>query len=276
MMLRNAVALCVLLAASSSPALAYLSMGSGVSLGLRGRFVVPDRNHQRPSVCSLAMRKPRAGAFGKQGDASDDQDESANGGDGPVVKKFGKLANVSRQKRGDIVGIRGSTKVQGKKWENLVAKPPTIRVTGGTAKGRKLSRPDVYLRPMMGKVKEALFSILREFDVLREEAVALDTFAGCGSVGIEALSQGIGDLMLSLMRPSFCFRQGHFLPLQVRTRAFETDKTITTSVPVLRCDPVHTLTGYQAKLSSSTTARRLAGASNRIWSTAGSRAGGSS
>eukprot|EP00961_Rhodomonas_salina_P145408 1956785-Rhodomonas_salina.1 len=182
MMLRNAVALCVLLAASSSPALAYLSMGSGVSLGLRGRFVVPDRNHQRPSVCSLAMRKPRAGAFGKQGDASDDQDESANGGDGPVVKKFGKLANVSRQKRGDIVGIRGSTKVQGKKWENLVAKPPTIRVTGGTAKGRKLSRPgicscpryaihdtdiairlvlpDVYLRPMMGKVKEALFSIL--------------------------------------------------------------------------------------------------------------------
>lgn len=109
-----------------------------------------------------------------------------------MVKKFGKLANVSRQKRGDIVGIRGSTKVQGKKWENLVAKPPTIRVTGGTAKGRKLSRPDVYLRPMMGKVKEALFSILREFDVLREEAVALDTFAGCGSVGIEALSQGIG------------------------------------------------------------------------------------
>ena len=39
------------------------------------------------------------------------------------------------------------------------------------------------------QVKEALFSILREFDVLREDAVALDTFAGCGSVGIEALSQ---------------------------------------------------------------------------------------
>ena len=85
-----------------------------------------------------------------------------------------------------------SLKVQGKKWENLVAKPPTIRVSGGTAKGRKLSRPDVYLRPMMGKVKEALFSILREYNVLREDATCLDTFSGCGSVGIEALSQGVG------------------------------------------------------------------------------------
>lgn len=38
------------------------------------------------------------------------------------------------------------------RWENLVQKPPTIRVSGGSAKGRKLKRPDVYLRPMMSKV----------------------------------------------------------------------------------------------------------------------------
>lgn len=41
------------------------------------------------------------------------------------------------------------------------------------------------------QVKEALFSILVEFDVLRDDAIALDTFSGCGSVGIEALSRGV-------------------------------------------------------------------------------------
>ncbi len=45
------------------------------------------------------------------------------------------------------------------------------------------------LTPSPCQVKQALFSILREFDILRDDAVALDTFAGCGSVGIEALSQ---------------------------------------------------------------------------------------
>jgi 16S rRNA G966 N2-methylase RsmD len=39
-------------------------------------------------------------------------------------------------------------------------------------------------------VKEALFSIIQEFKVLREDAIALDSFSGCGSVGIEALSRG--------------------------------------------------------------------------------------
>ncbi|EKX51022.1 hypothetical protein GUITHDRAFT_151135 [Guillardia theta CCMP2712] len=108
------------------------------------------------------------------------------------IPKIGRLKNVVRQTRGDIVGTRGSVKVQGKGWDNILPKPPTIRVAGGTAKGRKLNRPEVYLRPMMGKVKEALFSILTEFDVLRDDAIALDTFAGCGSVGIEALSRGVG------------------------------------------------------------------------------------
>ena len=43
----------------------------------------------------------------------------------------------------------------------------------------------------ISQVKEALFSILVEFDVLRADAIALDTFSGCGSVGIEALSRGM-------------------------------------------------------------------------------------
>jgi hypothetical protein len=128
-------------------------------------------------------------------------------GEEPVVEGIGKVQAI-RQRKGEATGIRGSVKTQGKKWDNITPVPPSIRVSSGTAKGRKLSSPDVYLRPMMGKVsisprslpmpepiqpllqvKEALFSILREYDVLRDDAVALDTFAGCGSVGIEALSQ---------------------------------------------------------------------------------------
>jgi 16S rRNA G966 N2-methylase RsmD len=47
----------------------------------------------------------------------------------------------------------------GQKWDNVKAVAPSIRVSSGTARGRKLTSPDVYLRPMMGKVKEALFSV---------------------------------------------------------------------------------------------------------------------
>lgn len=63
-----------------------------------------------------------------------------------------------------------------------------MRVIGGFAKGRKLlAVPGDTTRPILDRVKTALF------DILRPEisgAVVLDLFAGSGSVGIEALSQG--------------------------------------------------------------------------------------
>ncbi len=63
-----------------------------------------------------------------------------------------------------------------------------IRVIGGIAKGRKLKPvPGGGTRPIMDRVKEALFSILGERVV---EANCLDLYAGTGSVGIEALSRG--------------------------------------------------------------------------------------
>lgn len=52
--------------------------------------------------------------------------------------------------------------------------------------------PNVYLRPMMGKVREALFSMLDMFEVLRSDGATLDLFAGSGSIGIESLSRGMG------------------------------------------------------------------------------------
>jgi len=63
-----------------------------------------------------------------------------------------------------------------------------IRVIGGTAKGRRLKLvPGDTTRPVMDRVKEALFNIL---GTGLRDASFLDLFAGTGSVGIEALSRG--------------------------------------------------------------------------------------
>jgi 16S rRNA (guanine(966)-N(2))-methyltransferase RsmD len=62
------------------------------------------------------------------------------------------------------------------------------RVIAGRAKGIRLKMvPGEGSRPIMDRVKEALFSIL---GASIHEARVLDLFAGTGAVGIEALSRG--------------------------------------------------------------------------------------
>ncbi len=64
----------------------------------------------------------------------------------------------------------------------------SLRVIAGTARGMKLKPvPGNRTRPVMDRVKEALFSIIG--GNIRG-ANFLDLFAGTGSVGIEALSRG--------------------------------------------------------------------------------------
>jgi 16S rRNA (guanine(966)-N(2))-methyltransferase RsmD len=68
-----------------------------------------------------------------------------------------------------------------------------VRVIAGLAKGKTLRYPKLSkgkrLRPLTGRVKEALFNILVNKN---PDARFLDLFAGTGSVGIEALSRGAG------------------------------------------------------------------------------------
>lgn len=74
--------------------------------------------------------------------------------------------------------------------------PSNLKILGGTSRGRKLESPQVYLRPMMGKVKEAVYSTLTSFGLYDDVGGApcktrhLDIFSGSGSVGLESLSRG--------------------------------------------------------------------------------------
>ncbi len=62
-----------------------------------------------------------------------------------------------------------------------------MRVIAGTLRGRTLAAPPGdATRPTGARVKEALFSILRDVSGLS----VLDLYAGSGALGIEALSRG--------------------------------------------------------------------------------------
>lgn len=64
-----------------------------------------------------------------------------------------------------------------------------LRVIGGKVRGRLLKVPrGARIRPTSDKVRESLFNIIGPEFV--KGARFLDLFAGCGAVGIEALSRG--------------------------------------------------------------------------------------
>jgi 16S rRNA (guanine966-N2)-methyltransferase len=64
-----------------------------------------------------------------------------------------------------------------------------MRIEGGAVKRRRLRAvPGQQVRPTSGRVRQALFNVLRG---LLEDAIFVDLFAGTGSVGLEALSHGV-------------------------------------------------------------------------------------
>lgn len=64
-----------------------------------------------------------------------------------------------------------------------------MRIIAGHLKGRRLEAPSHGTRPTLDKIREAIFSRLENWDVVRD-AVVLDLFAGSGSLALEALSRG--------------------------------------------------------------------------------------
>lgn len=62
-----------------------------------------------------------------------------------------------------------------------------MRIIGGEAKGRTISLPKgCRIRPTTDRIKESLFALLASLQGVR----FLDLYAGCGNVGLEALSRG--------------------------------------------------------------------------------------
>jgi 16S rRNA (guanine966-N2)-methyltransferase len=69
-----------------------------------------------------------------------------------------------------------------------------MRIIAGKAKGRKLLSPaTLETRPTLDRVKEAMFSMIQGYII---DAVALDLFAGTGSLGLEAASRGAKEVYL--------------------------------------------------------------------------------
>ncbi len=79
-----------------------------------------------------------------------------------------------------------------------------MRIVGGSLSGRKIEPPlSTATRPMMDRIREALFNILahREWgkdigDVFSEDVCVLDAFCGTGALAYEALSWGAGRAVL--------------------------------------------------------------------------------
>ena len=73
-----------------------------------------------------------------------------------------------------------------------------MRIVGGTLSGRKIEPPlSTVTRPMMDRVREALFNILahRDWgknigDLFESELHVLDAFCGTGALALEAISWG--------------------------------------------------------------------------------------
>lgn len=69
-----------------------------------------------------------------------------------------------------------------------------MRITAGSHRGRLLKvPPGTAVRPTTDKVRQAIFNILLAYD-LPPQAAVLDVFCGSGSLGLEALSRGAGQV----------------------------------------------------------------------------------
>ena len=106
--------------------------------------------------------------------------------------------------------VRSQIRNQGRRFDDI-PNANKLRIIAGSARGKRLESPDVYLRPMMGKVRGALFSTLTSMGLFEPGAkgaelgcTVLDIFAGSGSIGLEALSRGASQAAFVDLSPACC------------------------------------------------------------------------
>ena len=75
-----------------------------------------------------------------------------------------------------------------------------IRITGGKFKQKKLASINDFVRPTSSLKREAFFSIIESYSIknsieLYKNKIFLDLFAGIGTMGLEAISRGISEVI---------------------------------------------------------------------------------
>jgi 16S rRNA (guanine966-N2)-methyltransferase len=98
-----------------------------------------------------------------------------------------------------------------------------MRVVGGELRGRRLASPpgrSAAVRPTADRVREALFSILRDAPC---GASVLDLFCGTGALAVEALSRGAARALLVDSDPRLARRNVAELGLGGRAEVIRAD-----------------------------------------------------
>jgi len=92
-----------------------------------------------------------------------------------------------------------------------------MRIIGGEFRSRRLKAPaGDSVRPTPDRLREALFNVLAP---RIEGCVFLDAYAGCGSVGIEALSRGASRaVFLEKSRPALRALEQNIATLEIASR----------------------------------------------------------
>ena len=75
-----------------------------------------------------------------------------------------------------------------------------IRITGGKFKQKKLTSINDFVRPTSSLKREAFFSIIESYAIknsieLYKNKIFLDLFAGIGTMGLEAISRGMSEVI---------------------------------------------------------------------------------
>lgn len=188
------------------------------TLGTRG-FVIsptPQLEIRITTQRTTSLFATRGGTRKNQSKAQPQNDEQSAKWKQKVEAKRPLLGHVvpkdsitRQQAQGKEIRPQG-TYTEGHPRKNNGA--PPLKILGGTCRGRRLVSPQVHLRPMMGKVREACFSTLTFMELYKPPTGAatnalcrhLDIFAGSGSVGLESLSRGATHCTFVDLAPNCC------------------------------------------------------------------------
>lgn len=185
---RRSVRCCAILSLLAPTIVSSFSVSHGAFLTISAAFPAQKRKDRASPWAVFAKPKKTV--------VTDDSGSAAE-----IPANLRRKVNAKRPTLGHVVPesvkTRGGSanprlRPQGKAREAGLNNPSMLRIAAGTAKGRRLDSPNVYLRPMMGKVREAVYSTFTAFG-LYDPAITtrhLDIFAGSGSVGLESLSRG--------------------------------------------------------------------------------------